>query len=157
MGEKDAIQHHAEAKTESAPVRPSASVGGQFLKPFFSDRINKQKSGKDQDDAHDNLRNELKSSCVANLLIGVKTDTTFQKPLSTTLLQNGCSIGVIRHRRTLEQSRYYIVVVRFRDLTPIKLAFARIFVIAEVIDVNGAVDFGSVHCGATLPQKVGLF
>lgn len=138
-------------------MRPNASVGGQFLKPFFSDRINKQKSGKDQDGAHDNLRNELKSSCVANLLIGVKTDTTFQKPLSTTLLQNGCSIGVIRHRRTLEQSRYHIVLMRFGDFAAIVLAFANVFVLAEVIDVNGAVDFGSVHCGATLPQKVGLF
>ena len=60
-------------------------------------------------------------------------------------------------QHVLDDARHQIVVVGFGDLAATKLAGRERLVRTEIVDEDLAIDFGSVHGGASFPQHIGFF
>ena len=60
-------------------------------------------------------------------------------------------------QRSGDDARDQVVVVRFGDLGAIELSGFEFLEIAEVVDVDLAVDFRGVELGAAFPKHGGLF
>src|SRR5215469_6904656 len=81
-------------------------------------------------------------------------------PARTSFLQVGHRKLRVRFFFTiayLQNAGDKVVIVGLGELAATKLTFAWIVAIPEVVDIDGAVDFGGVHRGAALPEQVGLF
>lgn len=52
---------------------------------------------------------------------------------------------------------YYVVVVALGDFAAVEGAGDQVFVGAEVVDENFAIDLWGVHLGAALPEETGFF
>ncbi len=57
----------------------------------------------------------------------------------------------------LYNPRHQIIIVRFRDLTAVKLAGLGLRLRRKIVHEDFAVNFGCMHRGAPLHKQIGLF